>query len=57
MKDLILSVLEDIQVKLVSDSSNKVKVAYKTIKAKGFGEAGNHSDDIFVDLPLAVTGI
>jgi two-component system sensor histidine kinase VicK len=50
LKDIIQSVLEDVQVKLVSDSrSNKVKVAYETVETKEFGQMGIHSDDIFIE--------
>ena len=49
LKDLMISAIEDARTKLVlRNSSDKVKVAYKSVKDMAGEEASNHSDDIFV---------
>jgi two-component system, OmpR family, sensor histidine kinase VicK len=48
LKEVIISCVEDVQAKLVPESSsNKIKVAYKTVKG-GEEEVGNDSDNVFV---------
>jgi len=48
LKDLMINAIEDALTKLVPrDSSDKVEVAYKSVKGIA-GEAANHSDNIFV---------
>jgi signal transduction histidine kinase len=50
LKDLVISEIENAQTKLVlrNISSNKVEVAYKSVKDIAGKEAANHSDNIFV---------
>ncbi len=48
LKDLIKSVVDDVQPKLVADSdNNKVKVVYRSLKHREEG-VDNHCDDVFV---------
>ena len=47
IKDVILNAIEDTKLKLVPESSNKVKVEFKTASGKA-GEVVSHSDNISV---------
>jgi two-component system, OmpR family, sensor histidine kinase VicK len=48
LKDLIKSLLEDVQPKLVANTANnKVKVVYRSTEDRE-GEVDNHSDNVFV---------
>jgi signal transduction histidine kinase len=49
LKDVIIGSVEDVQVKLVPESiSNKVKVAYKTVRGGAGVVVDNHGDNVFV---------
>jgi len=49
LKEVIISCIEDVQAKLVPESSNnRIKVAYETVKGWEEEEDGNHGDNVFV---------
>lgn len=49
LTEVVLSASKDVQVRLVSDASNKVKIVYEGVGIGMLGEGSNNVDDIFVE--------